>query len=454
MLKAAREWFGYGSAGYEGAGQGHQHGSDEGGHGHTHGVMDPTIATTTRGIWAIKWSFAVLFVAALVQAAIMAFSGSIALLADTIHNFGDAVTAIPLWVAFMLARRKPSRTFTYGLGRAEDLAGLAIVGLILFSASVAGYQSVQRLLNPEPIGYLGWVAAAGIIGFVANEGVAEFRIRVGREINSAALIADGYHARTDGFTSLAVVLGAFGVWLGFPLADPIIGLLITVAIFGIVWQSGRAVITRMLDGVEPEILAGIDHAAVHVRGVQRVHAVQARWLGHKLHAEMAVQLDKTQSLAQAQAIVATLKAELTEHLPVLAQVSIRIEDAAGEASLAAAAAVPATSPHGHHHAPDPFKVNCALAEGVLKIVDTPQGERMRLTLARHAEGLTARVVIDRPAGPETLALLPDPAAPSHLQSAEAPAEPHEFSARLALQAAGLALDLPFRMTEPEGHHPH
>lgn len=443
MLNAVREWFGYGSGGHSNAA--HSHGSEEGGHGHTHGVMDPTIATTTRGIWAIKWSFTVLFIAALIQAAIMAFSGSIALLADTIHNFGDAVTAIPLWFAFMLARRKPSRTFTYGLGRAEDLAGLTIVGLILFSACVAGWQSVQRLMNPEPIGYLGWVAAAGIIGFVANEWVAVFRIRVGREINSAALIADGYHARTDGFTSLAVVLGAFGVWMGFPLADPIIGLLITVAIFGIVWQSARAVVTRMLDGVEPDVLDEIDHAAAHVAGVQRVHAVQARWLGHKLHAELSVQLDTSLTVAQAQAIVAALKAELFEHLPVLAHVSIRIEDAEQGSA-------PAT--HAHHHAPDPFEVNCALAEGRLEIVDTPQGERMRFTLFRHAEGLTAVVVIDRPAGPETLFLLPDPADHHRLQSTDAPAEPHEFDARLTLQANGTSLDLPFRMTEPEGHAPH
>ena len=446
MLNAAREWFGYGSGGHSNAGHGHSHGSDEGGHGHTHGVMDPTIATTTRGIWAIKWSFTVLFIAALIQAAIMAFSGSIALLADTIHNFGDAVTAIPLWFAFMLARRKPSRTFTYGLGRAEDLAGLTIVGLILFSACVAGWQSVQRLMNPEPIGYLGWVAAAGIIGFVANEWVAVFRIRVGREINSAALIADGYHARTDGFTSLAVVLGAFGVWLGVPLADPIIGLLITVAIFGIVWQSARAVVTRMLDGVEPEILAEIDHAAVHMKGIERVHAVQARWLGHKLHAELSVQLDKALTVAQAQAIVVALKAELFEHLPVLAQVSIRIEDAEqGAAPIAAPA---------HHHAPDPFEVNCALAEGLLEIVATPRGERMRLTIARHAEGLTAMVIIDRPSGPENLFLLPDLVDHHCLQSTDAPAEPHEFIARLVLQANGKSLDLPFSVTEPEGHGPH
>jgi len=176
----------------------------------------------------------------------------------TIHNIADAGTAIPLWVAFVLARRKPTQTFTYGYGRVEDFAGIVIVLIILFSALVAGYQAIDRLIHPHPVMHLGWLAAAGVIGFLGNEAVAVFRIRVGRQINSAALIADGYHARTDGLTSLAVVLGAFGVWMGFALADPIIGLIITAVILGIVWQSAGAVLTRMLDGVErPTALASL-----------------------------------------------------------------------------------------------------------------------------------------------------------------------------------------------------
>src|SRR5215204_5942971 len=214
---------------------------------------DPMIAATERGVWAVKWSFLILAMTAGVQIAVVALSNSVALLADAIHNVGDATTAIPLWLAFVLAKRKPSETFTYGLGRVEDLAGLAIVAIILFSALIAGYEAIDRFVHPQAITALGWVAAAGVIGFLGNEAVAVFRIRTGREINSAALIADGYHARTDGLTSLAVVLGALGVWLGFPLADPVIGLLITLAIFGIVWQSSRAVLTRMLDGIDPAI---------------------------------------------------------------------------------------------------------------------------------------------------------------------------------------------------------
>lgn len=478
MREKVLDWFGFGTGAQSFAGHGHSHGSHghdhgEGGHGHTHGVIDPMIATTSRGIWAIKWSFVLLALTAAAQLVIVFLSGSVALLADTIHNVGDAVTAIPLWVAFLLARRKPSRTFTYGLGRVEDIAGLFIVAIILFSALVAGYQSINRLINPEPISHLGWVFFAGLIGFVGNEVVAVFRIRVGREISSAALIADGYHARTDGFTSLAVVLGVAGVWAGFPLADPIVGLLITAAIFGIVWQSARAVLTRMLDGVEPGILEEIDHAAEHVSGVIGVHGVQARWLGHKLYAELSVHLDESATVAEAQEIVSAMKAELCAHLPVLAQVSIRIE--------APATAATASRPHrhdhphhghhghshppstqhcdesdadGHHHAPDPVVVTCDLADGLLEIVNTPEGERMRLTIDRHAEGLTAMVVVDRPNGPETLFLTPDAGDHHRLQSLDAPAEPHEFDARLVLQVNGKSLDLPFRMTEPEVHGAH
>ncbi len=187
------------------------HGDGPAGPGHTHGVIDPSITTTRRGMWAISWSFAALMVTALLQVLVVVLSDSVALLADTIHNFGDAATAIPLYVAFAFARLRPNERFSYGYGRVEDLAGAAIVLIILFSAIVAGYESVDRLLHPRPVGYLGAVAAAALIGFVGNEAVAVFRIRVGKEIGSAALVADGYHARVDGLTSLAVLLGALGV---------------------------------------------------------------------------------------------------------------------------------------------------------------------------------------------------------------------------------------------------
>ena len=328
MLTKVLGWFGFGGlhiahGGYGHGGQGHAN-ANAGNHSHTHGVIDPSLATTTRGIWAIKWSFVILAITAVFQLVVVFVSGSVALLADTIHNIGDATTAIPLWIAFILARRKPSKTFNYGLGRVEDLAGMLIVLIILFSAIVAGYEAINRLIHPQPLTQLGWVTAAGILGFIGNEAVAVLRIRVGREMNSAALIADGYHARTDGLTSLAVVIGAVGVWLGYPLADPIVGLLITVAIFGIVWQSARAVVTRTLDGVEPGLIAEIRHTAEHVSGIERVDA-KARWIGHKLHADVSITVNESLTLAAANEIASTLKRELFEHIPPLRTANIVFE---------------------------------------------------------------------------------------------------------------------------------
>ena len=358
MLKTVLDWFGFGEDGHSHGGHshgpgGHGHGGhghgEGGGHGHTHGVVDPTIATTTRGIWAIKWSFVMLAATAAMQIVIVWFSGSVALLADTIHNIGDAATAIPLWIAFILARRKPSLRFTHGMGRVEDLAGVVIVGIILFSAIVAGWQAIERLLSPRDIEYLGWVAAAGVIGFLGNEAVAIFRIKVGREIDSAALIADGYHARVDGMTSLAVVLGAFGVWLGFPLADPIVGLVITVMILGIVWQSGKAVFTRMLDGTEPHLVGEIRHAAEHVAGIRNVDDVRARWMGHRLAVELDIGVDGAATVRDADAIVSALDKQLAGHLPALGRTRIRVtaHEPAGGATPNAHDKSPAHI-HDHH----------------------------------------------------------------------------------------------------------
>ncbi|HET7313533.1 cation diffusion facilitator family transporter [Salinisphaera sp.] len=324
ITKAALAWLGFGDE-HDRHGHHHHDGHDhDGGHGHTHGVIDPSLTTTEHGIWAIKWSFIILALTAIAQLVIALWSGSVALLADTIHNVGDAATAIPLWIAFRLARWPTNRRFTYGYGRVEDLAGVMVVLIILFSALFAGYEAIQRFLHPQAIGQVGWVALAGVLGFIGNEVVAVFRIRVGRRMNSAALIADGYHARTDGLTSLAVVIGALGVWLGFPLADPVIGLLITLAIFGIVWQSTRAAFTRLLDGVEPDVIDEIEHAAGHVDHVQRIDDVRARWLGHKLAVELRVGLEPNLSVAQAGEVTSAIRKTLTDHLPALDTTRIEI----------------------------------------------------------------------------------------------------------------------------------
>lgn len=312
----------------------HDHGHDHSpGHGDTHGIVDPSITTSDRGLWAIKWSFVGLAATAALQLFVVFISSSVALLADTIHNFGDAATAIPLAIAFWFARKKPSARFTFGYGRVEDLAGVAIVLTILASAIIAGYESIQRLLHPQDISYLWAVMAASIIGFLGNEAVAIFRIRIGREINSAALIADGDHARVDGWTSLAVLFGAVGVWLGYPLADPIIGLLITAAIFGIVIQSGKSIFFRMLDGADPQVIEELRHAAEHVPQVKEVTEVRVRWLGHRLHAEVNVAVDPQLTVAEAHAVAAEVRHQLLHHLDYLSLVVIHVDpaDKSGEA---------------------------------------------------------------------------------------------------------------------------
>jgi len=273
----------------------------------------------------VKWSFFVLFATAVVQIVVVVLSGSVGLLSDTIHNFGDAATAIPLWIAFALGRLGTSRRFPFGYGRVEDLAGVMVVLIILFSAVVAAYQAIERIIHPQPVGLLWAVALAGAIGFLGNEAVAVFRIRVGRQIGSAALVADGYHARTDGWTSLAVVLGAVGVWLGYPLADPIVGLLIAAAILVIVWQSGKVVFTRLLDGMDPEVIDEIRRTASNVPGVEDVSEVRARWLGHRLRAEVNVAVDPELSVEEGHAIAREVNHRLMHELRYLDTAVVHVD---------------------------------------------------------------------------------------------------------------------------------
>ena len=308
-----------------------EHGGDHhdggGGHGHTHGTIDPSIAATDRGLWAVKWSFAILFLTTVIQVVIFYFSGSIALLADAIHNVGDAATAVPLGIAFILGKRKPSKRFTYGFGRVEDLAGLAVVLTILASAIWAGYESINRFFHPKPVTYLWAVVIGGIIGFLGNEGVAIFRIKVGKEMGSAALVADGYHARTDGFASLVVVLSAIGIYLGFPLADPILGIIMTVLILRIVWESSAAVFTRILDGVDPEVPDQIKAQAKQTEGVEDVTEVRVRWLGHRMHAELNVAVAQNLSVEQGHDIANRVRHELLHNLQFLSGVTIHVDPA-------------------------------------------------------------------------------------------------------------------------------
>lgn len=293
------------------------------GHSHDHADhVDDALSDSVAGIRAVKISLAVLAVTAVIQLVIVVFSGSVALLSDTVHNFSDALTAVPLWIAFVVSRRAATRRYTYGLGRAEDLAGVFIVGVIAVSAVYAAAEAVRRLIEPAPVSHLGWIAAAGAVGFAGNELVALYRIRVGSRIGSAALRADGMHARVDGLTSLAVVAGAGGVAAGFPAADPIVGLAIAVVIVVVLALAARDVFRRLLDGVDPALVDAAHHALHHQPGVESVHRLRMRWLGHRLVADAELDIDPRLSLSDAHHIAHDAEHTLIHAVPKLAEVTV------------------------------------------------------------------------------------------------------------------------------------
>ncbi len=286
--------------------------------------IDSELEASAEGVRALKISLVALLVTALAQAVVVWFTGSVALLADTIHNFSDALTAVPLWIAFVLGRRVATRRYTYGYGRSEDLAGVFIVVMIALSSLVAGYESIGRLIDPHPISNIGALIAAGLIGFAGNELVAVYRIRVGRKIGSAALVADGLHARTDGFTSLAVVIGAIGVLAGFPLADPIIGLLITVAILFVLRGAARDIYRRLMDAVEPELVDAAEASLRAVPGVEDVESLRLRWVGHTIRAETGLVVDSQLGLVAAHAIAVDAHHRLLHDVPRLVEVTVHV----------------------------------------------------------------------------------------------------------------------------------
>ncbi len=296
------------------------------GHSHDPGdSLDDALTSDARGIRALKISLLALGLTAVLQLAVVFVSSSVALLADTVHNFSDALTAIPLWVAFVIGSRAATRRYTFGYRRAEDLAGLFVLLMILASALLAGWESINRLLSPQPVTNIPAVIVAGIIGFAGNELVALYRIRVGRDIGSAALVADGYHARTDGLTSLAVVAGALGVAAGHPLADPVVGLLISAVILVVLKQATSQMLGRLMDAVEPEFVDQVEDVARTVPGVQALGPVRLRWVGHALEASLTITVDCDQTVAEGHAIAEEVRHALLHEVRRLDTVLIHVD---------------------------------------------------------------------------------------------------------------------------------
>jgi cation diffusion facilitator family transporter len=287
--------------------------------------VDPALQASTEGVRALWISLAVLAVTAVLQSVVVALSGSVALLGDTLHNAADALTAVPLAIAFLIGRRPPTRRYTYGYGRAEDLAGVIIVLIIAASAVLAAYAAVIRLAHPRPVSTLPAVAAAALLGFTGNELVARYRIRVGRRIGSAALVADGLHARTDGFTSLAVLAGVAGAALGWDWADPVAGLLITLAILIMLRQAAREIYRRLMDAVDPVLVDQAERTLRAVPGLLDVGQVRLRWIGHQLRAECEVIVDADASAVQAHRVAADAEHSLLHALPRLTAVLVHAD---------------------------------------------------------------------------------------------------------------------------------
>ncbi|HUO47763.1 MAG TPA: cation diffusion facilitator family transporter [Acidimicrobiales bacterium] len=317
---------------------GHEHGRGLGGlvrsvvfpHDHTAQTADRVLESTAEGIRTVFVSLAGLGATAVVELVVALASHSVALLADTIHNFADALTAVPLAIAFRMGRRPPTRRYTYGFGRAEDIAGVAIVAMITASTVVAAYEAVSRLVHPHAVTGAGWVMAAGAVGVAGNELVAVYRIRVGRRIGSAALVADGLHARSDGITSLAVVVGAALTLGGLGRADAVTGLVITAAVALVLVGAVRTIYRRLMDSVDPELVDQIETVLGSVPGIERVDAVRVRWIGHELRAEIQVASAAELSLVDAHTIADQAHHELLHAVPRLAEAVIHTSPAGGD----------------------------------------------------------------------------------------------------------------------------
>ncbi len=287
--------------------------------------IDDALEASERGVRAVKVSFVALMVTALVQTAIVVLTGSVGLLADTIHNFADALTAVPLFLAFRLGRRPSNRRYTYGYDRAEDLAGMFVILMITLSAFIAGWEAITRLIHPQRVSHVGILFVAGIIGFVGNEFVALYRTREGNALGSAALVADGYHARADGFTSLAVALGAVGVWAGLERADAVVGLGITIAILAVLRGAAKQVYYRLMDAVDPAIVGQVESVAAASPGVVAVADPRVRWLGHRLVADLDITVPAALPVSEGHSIAEAVRHRLLRAVAHLGDAHVHVD---------------------------------------------------------------------------------------------------------------------------------
>jgi cation diffusion facilitator family transporter len=306
----------------------HDHGAhdqDEHGHGHEHGKVDADLYGNRAGLRAVQISTAGMLLVAAIQFAIAWIGGSAGLFADALHNFGDVFTTIALWIAFVISNRAANQRYTYGYYRAEDLAGIFIVLVIIASAAASAVESIQKLTSGNIPTQIYLSMAAALIGVAGNELLAQYKISVGKRINSVSLIADGHHSRIDGLTSLAAFVGLVGVKLGFPKADPIAGIVITIVIVTVVFSTSRSVLRRLLDAVDPRVVPSVVTTASAVPGVEDVTDVRARWVGHTLHVVMNIEVDAELTLSKAHAIAEEVRHRLFHEIKGVSEVVIHTD---------------------------------------------------------------------------------------------------------------------------------
>ena len=296
------------------------------GYGHSHDLpaVNDAIYNNELGIRTVKQALLLLGITTLLQAGIYYFSGSVALLADTVHNLGDALNSIPLWIAFVLARRVATKRYTYGFGRAEDIAGLVIVLSIAFSAGYILVEAVSKIITPQPIAFGGWVIVAALVGFVGNEIVAVLQISVGKRIGSEAMVTDGRHARVDGLTSLAVLPAVFGSWMNVPILDPIFGLIIGVAIVFITRDAIIAMWYRLMDAVDPHLMEHVEAAILKNPSVREINYACMRWVGHSLYLESCITVDPAYEFAKLYTLREQIDQELIKEIPYLSQITLSL----------------------------------------------------------------------------------------------------------------------------------